>query len=409
MVRETPKERPLFSQRDGFELFRSKSRLTFVIALVALYTGAIVYMGGLSFPLYEDERQFWDDTLLFSRNWPPHRDLLLAYPEPMTPGAFILWGGAEHYFGGGLQGARALNLALSLAVVVSIALCRKASRSEALLSATGLLLFPYVIPLGIHLYTDTVAAFFVTLGFLSIGLGRNAVSALAFSLAIATRQYSVAFPAALAAAECTSFVKRRQRGRLLRAVLPALGAATLLGWIALFGGLAPPRGIEAWHRHAGVLDQVSLSHGLYLLVCLGVYFVIPEFLLFRRWPSLRSLATRKALLLGVGLLILFAFDPPVFPPNTPGGAFGRVSNYLPDLVFQSLYLFSAWICCVRFARPTLGGWVVLANFAVMLFTYVAWEKYYLPILAALWAAKSAGALDPVGGSSDAAGTRHTSA
>ena len=113
----------------------ARRQILFIAALAALFVSAVGVMGGLSFPLYDDEVQFWDDTVLFANSWPPDRELLRGYPEPMTPGAFVLWGASEHYLAGGIEGARALNFALAFVTVLLIGLRKGSATTVALLAA----------------------------------------------------------------------------------------------------------------------------------------------------------------------------------------------------------------------------------------------------------------------------------
>ncbi|NJL57842.1 hypothetical protein HC928_23955 [bacterium] len=76
-------------------------------------------------------------------------------------------------------------------------------------------------------------------------------SSIAFMLAIASRQYMLAFPAALATYEfavCALEVWRTRRldlAKQKRWLAPAIAAMSILGWIYLFQGLAPETAIES--------------------------------------------------------------------------------------------------------------------------------------------------------------------
>jgi hypothetical protein len=48
---------------------------------------------------------------------------------------------------------------------------------------------------------------------------------------------------------------------------------------------------------------------------------------------------------------------------------------------------------IRFARLDLGTLLIAVNFVLMAFLWTPWEKYCLPVLAALWFLKAAGKLD----------------
>lgn len=369
--------------------------LLFALLAVAAAGATLTATGGLDFPLYRDEHQFWSQARYFAERWPPGMDDLRGYPEPMTPLAFLLWGGLDVALGLGASAARALTLAFGLALLVLVGL-RPRAGSTPLLAAVGLLAFPYTLPLSVHVYTDVPAAFFVTAGFALYLHGRPGASAAAFALAISTRQYMVVFPLAMAAAEIAPALLRRNRPPP-RTLAPLLGAASLGAWVLFFGGLGPDAGLEKWPRHMAFADAGLVpAYGLHFLTCVGAYFVVPEFVLFRRWrwhsPAALFRQRNAALLLAV--LVAFL----VFPaPDVPMGALNRGLLFVlpPEtlgaagvVVRRSLFLLLAWLACIRFARFDLVFWILLGQFLVMLTAFEGWEKYNLPVIAALWYLRS---------------------
>ena len=286
-----------------------------------------------------------------------------------------------------------------------------ASRGETrrgLLCAVGLVLFPYYLPLSIHVYTDVPAALFVLLGFWLYARQQPVWSAVAFALGIATRQYMVLFPAALAWAELApALFARGEGGRWRPSLAPArwkagrtvplgLAVASLLGWFLFFGGLGPQAGTEDWPRHNVSLGGLEPGYALYFLTCLGVYFLGYEILLFRRWGFARELLTPRSLALAPVVLALYVVFSPI-NPETQMGPINRLALWVfPPAVLGSwsegirvvLYAALAWATCVRFARMDLVLWLLLASATLMLASFEAWEKYNLTILVVLWYLRS---------------------
>jgi hypothetical protein len=378
----------------------ARERLAFVCLLAVAFGATVAWTGGLDFPLYQDERQFWRQTRFFAEHWPPSFALVRGYPEPMTPLSFLLWSAEQVAFGGGIAGARLLNLLLGAAAVGLVGLRARPSGWRPWLAACGLLLYPYTLPLSVHLYTDVPAAFFVLLGLWLWTHRRPLASGVAFVLSIATRQYMVTFPLALAAAELAPALLARRSPPWARVLPLALAAATLGGWAFLFEGLAPSPGLERWPRHVVTLGGLVPGHGLYLLTCVGAFFVIPEMLLFRRRPSAEELLGGRSLLLAAAVAGLFA----CFPPLATGvemGALNRISMWLlpPEssgmLGLSIRYLafgVLAWLACVRFARLDLVFWLLLANTLLLFAAHHGWEKYHLPVIWSLWYLRSQGEL-----------------
>jgi len=373
-------------------------QLAFWLLVAAAYGGSILYLHGLSFDPIKDEDQFWKQVQSFAASWPPTLEQLRNYQQPMTPIAFLVWAGLESWHHLGIAAARFATIAASLAVLAMIALRRAApgaDRATPVLAAAILLIYPYWVPLSLLVYTDVPASFFVVLGFWLYVSERHVASAVAFALAIGTRQYAVAFPAAIAA--CEGLAALRARAPAWSRWLPySVSAASLLVWIAFFGGVGPEAGLENWPRHVTALAGIQPAFGLYFLAAMGAYFVVPEFVLDRRWRNLALGFDRRALLSLVVVVLLFAIFTPDYPVHI--GFLNRALNFafgesvLGGTVKLALLLGLTWATVLRFMRLDLGMWLVAANVGMISFAWAPWEKYCMPLLAALWFLKSAGAL-----------------
>jgi glycosyltransferase involved in cell wall biosynthesis len=336
------------------------------LVIIAAFMGRWIWLDGLTFPPIADEPHFWRTSQRFLH---PSIDALRRYDELNTPLPFLIFGALERLFHTGAFAGRLLTYCLSAAIMFAVA------RRE-MLAALGLLLFPYYLLLTGYYYTDFIAGFFVFIGFRSYLRGRHLLAAGSFALAIACRQYAVAIPLAIFMHELVE-----SRFRLNRAWLwPMAAGATLLGWIWFFGGLAPA---VALPQHTVKVPEVqmqwwraSVDASLYALAGLGVYFVIPEWLLFRRRPWEGSNLWFVALMAGV-LLWFVAMTAPMI-------AHGLLMQVLRRTAVAEALLFGfALLTVIRFARLNLEGWLVLAQLAVMLKAF-PWDKYLLPLLLVLW-------------------------
>jgi len=383
-------------------------QLALVLGVAFVFAAGIAYMGGLAFDPVKDEEQFWSLARAFAADWPPGLEDLRSYPEPMTPIAFLLWAGLEHLLGIGIAGARLLTLVASLAALALIGLrpaAPGAERAAPVLAATALLLYPYWIPLSMLVYTDVPAALFVLLGFWLYLRDRHLAAALLFAVAIGTRQYTVTFPLAIAGYEIVRALRSEASG-WSRGVPYLVAAATLGGWVAFFGGLGPAPGMQEWPRHQSAMSAFEPSYLFFYLGFLGLYFVVPEFVLYRRWRTLRPrFDARIALILGFAL-VFFLIDPPrsVWHVGTADRALRFVIGYSdfaegPRGLF---YLGLTSLTVIRFARLDLGTWIILGHGVIMPFLWTPWEKYVMPVLATLWLLKAAGVLDETGDEDDRA-------
>lgn len=190
---------------------------------------------------------------------------------------------------------------------------------RSILSALGLLLCPYYLFSSGYLYTDIIACFFAFLGFWYYSHNRHFLSGVAFVLGIASRQFILAFPLALAVYELTAALRfspflslftknktplikgesqqlsavsfgkisirtpRKRNSKMhIHWLAPLVAALSILGWILLFKGLAPASALETKNSLESQLSlwMIEPQNGLYSLTVVGLYFVIPEFILF---------------------------------------------------------------------------------------------------------------------------------
>ena len=273
--------------------FTRLTRTRLLILLGLIYLALLVSFDFLRFPPARDELHFWPTTLSFSTAWIASLDELRGYGELSTPLPFLVFGTLEHLFHGGIAAGRFLNLLISFALAAAILVSGDDTRRSALATA-GLLAFPYYLAVGAHLYTDTIAAAFVLLGLISHLKQRPLISVVCWTLAIASRQFAVAFPLAMTAYELSWL----QRGNV-RWLAPAAGAATLGFWFWFFGGPGPMAEFARQAIGANRLQHLHPEYAVYLLACVGLFYVIPEWLLFpearrsRRPPSLKRRWARR--------------------------------------------------------------------------------------------------------------------
>jgi hypothetical protein len=215
------------------------SKRTFLAGAVLVCAATFVLSDGLHQEPEKDETHFLHSSYVFRGAF--DLEALRDYPELVTPLALVLWGELDHLTGDGLYYGRLFNLALTFAMICLVAFCAPRDWPRGALAALGLVIFPYTLPLGVHLYTDTLAVLAVVAGTVALARSRFLLAAFAFSCAIATRQYTVQIPAALAAAEALGWLHgERERWKAVAACGAA--CATLLGWIAFFAGSRTRRG-----------------------------------------------------------------------------------------------------------------------------------------------------------------------
>ena len=363
----------------------------FFAALSVVFFGLLVGFDFLRFPIRADELHFWPASVALFQNGLPTLKQLRTYNELSTPLPFLIFGGLESVFHGGIIVGRAVNLASSFAILVIIGAVGKFSL-RAFLCAAGLLLFPYFALVGTHLYTDPLAALCTVAGVALYLRGRPWASAVCFIVGIACRQYIVAFPLALLARGLLLQARIKQIALRGDVIAPAIAALSLAGWYVLFGGFAPQTALHAQNLAVHFYPE----HGLYFLTCIGLYFVVMECVLFRSVAPLLEPGP-GAIAIAVVISICFLLFPPIENVNPPVPTMGyldiAVRSVMPIAARVILFWALAVIAVLRLRPLSIGGLMFYANAALLACAHVAWDKYALPMLATLWLLKSADRLD----------------
>lgn len=380
------------------------ARAAFILIVLLGFFGLYLALDGLTFPVGPtDEEHFWPTSQRFAERWPPSAEDLRGYGELNTPLPFIIFGALEHYTGDGLRWGRFLNLVVTASVLIAIARAAPKRRaSSGIRSAIGLACFPYFVGVGFHLYTDPLAVGFVLLGVALHHRGRPIWGALAMAGAIACRQYMVAFPVALFIHEVSRTIPRRSGSRSplpwAAIIAPAVAASTLLAWFWWFGGLAPATALAKQQLAAdqpgrGVL-QLYPAHALYFLACVGIYYVVVESILWRRWcgPRIERGWASRATWGAVGGVALIVTATVIWPPlgneNYPIPAMGYFDRALrlglSDLGRAIVYGAFAIVAFLRFRGVGRVEWFVWVNAGLMMKAHICWDKYAMALLAVLW-------------------------
>ena len=350
-----------------------------------VYVAILFAVDWLRFPVRKDEVHFWPTALSFSHTLLPTLEQLRSYNELSTPLPFVLFGFLEHLLHGGIIVARAVDLLLSLGVLLAIQFAPGQISRRSLLCSVGLVLCPYFVGMGTHLYTEMLTIAFVLGGMHAWVFGRTWLASLCFLLAVSCRQYAVAFPLALL---LWNLVETRSTARLLALALPIAG---LVGWFIFWGGPGPRIAIESQFVATQRAAQVLPEHVGYFLACVGLYYVVLEALFFResRASLVANIRRRSAILLVAGVVALFCLFPPLRNPvGYPYAEMGFLDKALRFALSDGPRIFVlgvlASVAVIRFSRLDLATVVTYANALLMLKAHIAWDKYALPLLVVLW-------------------------
>lgn len=389
------------------QLNRRQQKFLFLLGITAIYVVLVIWRDFLQGAYLWDEKNYWESSLVFSDRLFPSIDELRNYNELSTPLPFIVFGILQYLFDKGIFLGRLLNLIMSVAIAFIIGYPSR-NKSKAILCVIGLFLCPYYLFYSGVLYTDIFACFWVLVGVMSYVRNRHWLSCIAFILAIASRQYMLAFPMAIAFYEfivvltrSRHFPKGLYRVRELmqqgyissvehkRWLAPLIACLTIFGWIYLFQGLAPEAAIAVRPTPEVQKTVWAITPGgaINFLAFVGLYLVIPELVFFQSWTRYKTLKQQrsKVIAIAVGLLVCFL----VFPPLLQGhGIVDKMVDLLPhDILKLAFFYCLSLITCLRFSQPELISFMVLFNSLIMIKAY-PWDKYILPLVVVFWYLKS---------------------
>lgn len=354
----------------------------------------LVYVGfdSLRFPIRGDEVHYWRNTLRFAQTLFPPMELLRDYGELNTPLPFVIWGALEYLFGQGIWLARLSNFLTSFIIVLLVIRARQGTGGwRPYAAAVGVLSCPYYLFVSAHAYTDVIPTFLVLIGVVLHLDRRYVLGAVAFVLAIAGRQYMLAFPAALVAFELLR--SRDRTSDPIRYLAPTAACASMVGWYLFFGGFGPSAEVATQGIVTTEPARLIPSNSLYFMACIGVYYGILS-LVVRRDRLREEVSGPGALLLAVVLLALFFFFPPLQNQN-----FGIPSMGVLDRIVRgatgdpgrvAVFYLLAFVAAVRMRTSLLAALLLASNAVLMMKAHIAWDKYALPLIVVLWYLEGSG-------------------
>lgn len=371
-------------------------RILFACGIVAFCAFTGWQMQLHSAPPLRDETHYWPSSeFLTSGGW-PSQEKLRSYGELCTPLSLMLFGWAANVTGGGLPAARYFSLGAVCSTLVLFVLLARGPDRRVLPAALCVLAFPYFLGVGIHIYPDSFAILFTLLGLALFQRDRPWIGAAFFALAISCRQYMVAFPVGLALWEIVELIRvhpARVRAALQtsKVLAGASAALVLVAWIIFWGGFGPPG--EVRRQAVSTAQNASLfypQYALYGLACLGLYFVLPRWVLFSRRLDWRAIVSARALALLLVIAVTFALAPPQDNVHYEIDNMGYFDRMIRAAVgahsFSRLFILGAfaWIALLCFWNWSLASVLVLVHLLMLSKAHIAWDKYELPMLLCLW-------------------------
>ncbi len=367
-----------------------------IVAFLGVYC-AVLAGAAITRPCFVDECHFVHACRQFTTA--PSLQTFLHYNEMSTPLPFVLYGAWGAVLGSSLITLRVLSLVIACATYLSYFFLFSAlsfkPRTSFLLTAF-LALNPYMLGLSVFVYTDMLSMLFLAL--LLLGMARRSAKLALIGSAggLLCRQYFVFAVIAALAYSLWCYRVRRQRRDLALASALAVSAAPLGVLFALWKGFSPANARrEQYLAHGLTFD----SHALTLYVVLMFVYLLP--VVVAVWRSVYL--DRWKVWLSLALCWAYWLSPVVAGPVTvltgvtTVGYFNRLLRLWPGGRFEQAVFFA----CFALALPILlsclsAAWrqlaargtdlsllmslAVVSFLVVMPWSYLYWEKYFLPLV-----------------------------
>ena len=375
----------------------TRSALIFFGLTVAFQLITVVVVD-LKRPYWGDEEHFVDTINQFGEDLSLNR--LRHYEEMSTPLPFVfysLWG---RLVGFEIERLRILSLLIAMATYLLFhrLLYEATGRTiGSIVTAMFLVVHPYMVGFSIFVFTDMLPIFFLLSSVYAFTRERPFLLTLSLAGALLSRQYFAFLAAALFAVYFLRYIDLKRRADLNMIIATLVGLAPVIGLFIFWGSTSPDNTLrELYVKYAFTFHPSFLT----LYICQSFLFLLP--LVVYRYRTLYS---------NYGILFLSAafcwlyFLAPVgpAPPSIDVniltvGLFHKTLGYLvgnstiENFVFFTLFLMGLPVI-LYLSNDTLKKiWsrkhdlqfllnlIVLAFLVVMPFSYLSWEKYFMPLV-----------------------------
>ncbi|WP_229254356.1 hypothetical protein [Dyadobacter sp. NIV53] len=330
--------------------------------------------------------------------------MLKSYNELNTPVPFILGGWVMSAFGENVQYLRLLTYSISFLLLMIFVWSAPDNSRRFFLCLAGLIAFPNYYLCSVYYYTDIFAMIFVLAGTVAYIKRSHALGALFFIAAVSSRQYMLAFPAAIAGYELLELLKKssglKQFWKNLFLdktwIYYSVAVISIVPWVLLWHGPAPAAVMAQQHYDSDKLVVYNFGYVIYSCVCLAVYYVIPEVLItgkLRYFMDYPRNYPRLFITFVIIVIALISFSPArqAYNPYFTWPYLGYIDQLfmtvgITGFIKQICFGFLMLITLMRFVSPhfNLASCIVVINVLLLGKAQLSWDKYSLPMIMALW-------------------------
>jgi hypothetical protein len=373
-----------------------RSLLLLVLFLIVYET--ILYIGvGLRQPTWADEHHFIPTIEKFGKEISLRQ--LKTYNELSTPLPFILYALWGKLVGFHLHQLRFFSLIIALFTFITfyIYYYQASGRVKIALLVTLFLIYqPYSIGISVFVYTDMLALFFLAWSLIAFQKEKPIILAISAAGAMLCRQYFVFLPAALFLYYLVQMILKARPNSRKMLISSIVSFIPLISIFILWCGFSPQNEISNLYLQGGLYFHTEF---LVLYICLFAVYLFP--MIIYCWKKYY----KNRILLLLSLLISFTYllfpvkasEPAVAVDVFTVGYFHRfirmaLGTSSEHFVFYFMFLISLpvvlWIIkdvYFQVIHRKLSAFLftefcIILFLIIMPFSYLNWEKYFLPII-----------------------------
>ncbi len=377
-------------------MHKYKKSALILFTIITLFEIAVALIGDIqNRAAWGDEVRLYASVLNFGDGLT--LDLLTHYRQMSTPLPFIIYAWWGNLFGFELFTLRILSILIALITYMlfhRILFEQLRNKSFALIGTLFLAVHPYMVGLSIFVFTDMPSILFLLASFYALTKKNFYLSALFLTLSILCRQYILFALPPIFIYYALQYNQTKSLKPLITSILPALPYFAL---ILLWGGTSPDNEYRAMYlsqQFSFHIDNFFLYVALLLIYLLPLYFFTHNYFY----------SNKKILGISFVISLLYYYFPiqPAIYSQDIGvytvGLFHKVlkfiisSDNIIQVIFYLLVLLGLPILLTiikeiytainkkQFQQKIIIDLTILFFFIVMPFSYLGWEKYFMPIL-----------------------------
>jgi 4-amino-4-deoxy-L-arabinose transferase-like glycosyltransferase len=366
--------------------------------LFLLVYESILYAGiGLRQPTWADEHHFIPTIEKFGREISLKQ--LKTYNDMSTPLPFILYALWGKLIGFHLHQLRFFSLIIAFFTFLSffIYYVKISGRIKTALLVTLFLIFqPYSIGISVFVYTDMLALFFLAWALFAFQKEKPTLLAFSLSGALLCRQYFIFLAGAFFLYYLLQMIFNQNRNSFKMIISTIISVLPLFSLVILWHGFSPENEMRNLYLQKGLYFHTEF---LVLYICLFAVYLFP--MIIYRWKKYY----RNRILLLYSLLISFIYflfpvkasEPAVSVGVYTVGFFHRFIRMIlgsssEHFVFYIMFLISLPVVLsvikdayFQVIHKNLTAFLftnlsIIFFLIIMPFSYLNWEKYFLPII-----------------------------